>query len=28
MVVRKHEGKDYLVCASKECGKKYLVKGE
>ncbi|MBR2970600.1 MAG: type I DNA topoisomerase [Clostridia bacterium] len=28
MVVRKHEGKDYLVCASKECGKKYLVKSE
>ncbi len=25
MIERKYEGKDYLVCANKECGKKYLV---
>lgn len=26
MTERKHAGKNYLVCSSKECGKKYLVK--
>lgn len=28
MTERKSAGKDYLVCSSKECGKKYLVKTE
>ncbi len=28
MTERKYGGKDYLVCANKECGKKYLVHSE